>query len=423
MGSFDGSLGWLRVECPHEDRSLKTWRSLFGQLQNGQSRKVSRGQRVLLGPEDVARNAVVHRIVVEDGAEVVLDDKDITLNVREIRVLSGGAFRAGSESCRLYSKINIVFHGSRGDSTHTNDLGQQRTMKGLISQGNLQLHGKLYWPTWTRLARSARAGDSIIFVGDQVNWEVGQEIVVLTSDYFDCPAQFQHMCNTCSKWHIVDPKTHNCRPVPHQNEKRTIVATSMDCIGGERAIQLDRPLEYLHFASEYQTEVVLLSRRITLSGTDSKDDFGGHTAVVRSSNNVPAVGKFSGVRSDNMGQLNVLKRYPFHLHLLGEDGRNSFFQDCSVTNSHYRAFTIHGTNSSRISRNTAYNVKGFAYYLEDGVEEKNLFEYNMAAHVHPIFKAADGPAQGNSTRHVFVLVCFFVSFVFVLLLLKSLSRW
>ncbi len=65
--------------------------------------------------------------------------------------------------------------------------------------------------------------------------------------------------------------------------------------------------------------------------------------------------------------------------------------------SYFRAFTVHGTNSSRVSRNVAYNVEGFAYYLEDGVEEKNLLEYNLAAHVHPI-KTPAGPLLSDGSQ-------------------------
>ena len=42
-----------------------------------------------------------------------------------------------------------------------------------------------------------------------------------------------------------------------------------------------------------------------------------------------------------------------------------------------------------------YNIKGMAYYLEDGVEENNLFEYNLGAHIHPIKQ----PAGGDYGQH------------------------
>ena len=45
---------------------------------------------------------------------------------------------------------------------------------------------------------------------------------------------------------------------------------------------------------------------------------------------------------------------------------DSFFEDCAVLPSFFRAYTVHGTSFSRISRNVAYDVSGSAYYLEDG---------------------------------------------------------
>jgi hypothetical protein len=70
--------------------------------------------------------------------------------------------------------------------------------------------------------------------------------------------------------------------------------------------------------------------------------------------------------------------------------RESYFQDCLVTNSPFRGYVVHGTNHTRVSNNVAFNVKGMCYYLEDGVEENNLFEYNLAAHVTPIYRPANG---------------------------------
>lgn len=59
-------------------------------------------------------------------------------------------------------------------------------------------------------------------------------------------------------------------------------------------------------------------------------------------------------------------------------------QDCSVWKSFYRCLSVHATNKLRISGNVAFDITGSCYYLEDGVEEENLFEYNLAAFVHPI---------------------------------------
>jgi hypothetical protein len=80
-----------------------------------------------------------------------------------------------------------------------------------------------------------------------------------------------------------------------------------------------------------------------------------------------ATGRLSGVQLYRMGQTNVKGRYPIHFHQVGEGGFRSFVQDSSIWHSFYRCVSIHGTNSTRISRNVAHDVSGFCYYLEDGV--------------------------------------------------------
>ena len=52
--------------------------------------------------------------------------------------------------------------------------------------------------------------------------------------------------------------------------------------------------------------------------------------------------------------------------------------------SFYRAFVLHGTHHSTLSRNVAYDIIGHAFYLESGFEEANAITFNLCAHVHPI---------------------------------------
>jgi len=56
----------------------------------------------------------------------------------------------------------------------------------------------------------------------------------------------------------------------------------------------------------------------------------------------------------------------------------------------FRCYVIHATNYARVLRNTAYNVTGNCYYIEDGVEENNYLMFNLAAKVHWI-KSPSGP--------------------------------
>jgi hypothetical protein len=86
------------------------------------------------------------------------------------------------------------------------------------------------------------------------------------------------------------------------------------------------------------------------------------------------------------------------MHMMYEStgAKSSFFQDCSVVNSNFRGYVVHGTNNTRLSRNVAFNVKGMCYYFEDGVEENNIVEYNLAAHISPIYQPAGDGAGGQS---------------------------
>jgi hypothetical protein len=77
----------------------------------------------------------------------------------------------------------------------------------------------------------------------------------------------------------------------------------------------------------------------------------------------------------------VLGRYPMHFHLLG-DCADCYFRDSSVHRSFYRCVSIHGTNYVNVNENVAYDVTGYCYYLEDGVEHDNTISFNLAAHIH-----------------------------------------
>ncbi len=215
-------------------------------------------------------------------------------------------------------------------------------------------------------------GDTHVFLQTEVNWEVGQEILLVTSTFFDCPPEYE------KKW---------CKGRRHENEVRKIVAISDD----RKAVQIDAA-EFQHFASpEYQSEVALLTRRIVLEGTKTNDGFGMHTLVKGEKGTF----RVRGTQVINGGQKNILARYPLHFHLMENQPDRAYFQDNSVVNSNFRCYTVHGTSQALIARNVAYNAYGNCFFLEDGVEEDNRFLYNLAAHVHPIREPVRGGFHGE----------------------------
>ena len=54
--------------------------------------------------------------------------------------------------------------------------------KGIYApNGTVDIHGALYHPTWTRLAATVSGGAAELFVQDWVNWQPGQELVIVTT--------------------------------------------------------------------------------------------------------------------------------------------------------------------------------------------------------------------------------------------------
>ena len=73
------------------------------------------------------------------------------------------------------------------------------------------------------------------------------------------------------------------------------------------------------------------------------------------------------------------------MHVLtGWSGNSSYVRACTVEDSYFRAVTIHGTNGAHLQRLVAYNVAGNAVYMEDGLEEENVIEFNLVAHTMAI---------------------------------------
>ena len=361
-----------RTNCPHMDVALQPFQ-LSGRAVGS---NVDITGRRIIRPCDVDAT-LLGRITVKSGAELVFADADMNLHVGEILVEAGATLTAGSASCPMLGKLDIMFHGTRADSSLQND-DRTRTSKGLVVEGTLNVYGKKYAPTWTRLAKTAAVGDRIIFLQQPTNWEAGQRVLLTTSAHQDCPPQFQ------AAW---------CNNRPHQNEVIVIDSITMDRAQQVYAIKLVSALQYRHHGgAEYQSEVALMDRRIRFWGAPEATGFGMHVIIMGS-----GICHFSGAHVENGGQAHVMARYPIHLHVLRESP-NSFIEDSLFSPSNFRAIVIHGTNSSRVSRNVGYDIQGMALYLEDGVEEKNLIEYNLMAYVAPIKQPADGGyGQGGET--------------------------
>jgi hypothetical protein len=221
----------------------------------------------------------------------------------------------------------------------------------MLSGGTLNLHGNRS-NSWTKLAATAEAGSTSIEVLDAAQWQVGDEIVLASTDY--------------------DPR---------QAERRTIAAISGN------TITLNEALEYMHFGKitfdvDERGEVGLLSRNIKVQASEdaAESHFGGHIMAMVTSKMF-----IDGVELNRMGQHLELARYPIHWHLVGDGGKGQYIKNAAIHDTFNRCVTVHGTNDLQVHNNVTYNIVGHCFFMEDGIEHGNEFVNNLAIQVkcHP----------------------------------------
>ena len=408
--------------CPHLGAGLVDWNALsFSPPADGSDVTLPASASVIIRAGMLIGTAAspYGRIIVPSSSRLIFDDTGASgpvLSLHTLGIRIDGALEAGAPTCRLHGRIEVTLHGLYNSSAAVSDrllstaAAADMHIKGIVVTGaagsRLDLHGKLYHPTWTRLAAhvpgsvqnetaAPAARSSVLFLQDCVNWPDGGTILVTTS-------------------HAKDTRGYDF------NEQHTIAPGGVACIlvDGQQfgKLTLSAPLAHYHHAGarEYQCEVALLTRNVKIQGNAQSEPtdtaplecdatlsdanplvattgwlnmpcpdifltgFGGHVIIIGA-----AEGRLRGVELYRMGMTNVVGRYPIHFHH-STTGSSGEVADCSVHRSFYRAITVHDTFNLSVSRNVAYDITGHAFYLESGVEELNTIEYNLAAFVHAI---------------------------------------
>ncbi len=300
--------------------------------------------------------AAGEQVTFESGTEVILDvsppalggitisgkltfadESDLELSTEWIMV--HGELQIGTEAAPFTHKATITLTDNVKDE-QLMGMGDRGIM---LSGGTLNLHGNRS-NAWTKLSSTAAAGASSIEVLNADQWQVGDEIVLASTDY--------------------DPR---------QAERRTITAISGN------ALTLDTPLEYMHFGQitfevDERGEVGLLTRNIKVQASADAEQsfFGGHImAMVTSKMYV------DGVELNRMGQNLELARYPIHWHLVGDAGSGQYLRNAAIHDTYNRCVTVHGTNNLQVENNVTYNNVGHCFFLEDGIETGNAFISNL----------------------------------------------
>ena len=308
------------------------------------------GKTVILDiPGKVHSLEIGGRLTVADNAGLSLISSWIVVNDGELQI--------GTESNPYMNKFLLKLTGQNRNEVYASSYGIKGDNAFLMIQGKngkLNVHGgsrnKL---SWTQLAATLNVGSNVITLRESVNWSVGDQIVISSTDF-------------------------------DMNQAETFSITEIS--GNNRIIKLNKAASYIHYGElqvynngikswtlDERAEVGLLSRNIVIEGSDAAEmsNYGGHIIVKGG-----AFSQIEGCELRKMGQKGIVGKYPFHWHMLGPTSQQ-YFKSNSIHHTYNRALTIHGTVGVLVESNVAYDHLGHGFFLEDGSEYGNSLINNL----------------------------------------------
>ena len=264
------------------------------------------GQNILL---DVS-TPKLYTIIIE--GTLTFKDTDLELHAHYILANKGNII-IGTPKKPITSKITITLYGKKNDK----QLPMYGNKMMAVHQGVLDIHGVKRNPTFTLLSETANIGAKTIKLKQSVDWKVGEEIVIASTDY------------------------------EHLNSETRFIKEVVN----SKTLVLDAPLQFKHYSAietydgeqfPMECEVGLLTRNILIKGdsTSEGDRYGGHV-MVHGQEEQGTMARISYAEFHHMGQSTIVGRYPIHFHQNG-DIMKSYVEGNSIHDSFARFVTLHG---------------------------------------------------------------------------------
>lgn len=255
-----------------------------------------------------------------------------------------------------------------------------------VRGGRIELYGAVPQPVWTKLNDHAQAGATALTLKDTVtNWRAGDTIAVAPTDFYGVAATERLTLSGATGTQLA-----LSTPLAKFRWGKMQYVTNM-------GMSLTPDPTFVPPATPSPTElderaaVGNLSRNIVIQGVDDSawqtTGFGAHMMIMNLASKVTV----DGVEFRRVGQAGNLARYPIHWHLLSYGGDGLLLGDAighniknsSIWQSAQRCVVIHGTNGVQVLNNICQDIKGHAFFLEDAVERRNVFDGNLALMVRP----------------------------------------
>ncbi len=313
---------------------------------------------VLTFARDRATRLEVGLLRIEEGEEAMEDGFDCDAHSREEgdplerdpTSLERAALEVGTPEFPIPAGVTATIR-----LTHFDGMNPE-TLPAIVNcGGRWDVHGAPMSRTWVKIGAAAKPGEARITLAEEVTgWRAGDRVIVTGSS-------------------SEPSRTFRRRPDgsgPGETEERFIVS-----LGGrdERTLTLDRPLEKAHLGEgETRCEAANLSRNVVIesafpSGTR------GHTMY-----HLGSSGSISYAEFRHLGKEGVLGKYPIHFHRVRDSMRGTAVIGASIWDSHNRWVTVHGTDFAVVRDCVGYLSVGHGFFLEDGTEEYNVLDRNLA---------------------------------------------
>eukprot|EP00210_Caulerpa_lentillifera_P009344 g8908.t1 len=310
----------------------------------GDSVVIPKGKHVLL---DISPPQLY--VIIIEGTLEFEDSQDLHLQCSYI-FIRNGSLKVGTKDSPFTHKAVITLHGH--PETHP-ELPLYGAKNIAVRHGTLDLHGQAKTPTWTMLRQTVFPGESVLKLEEQTNWNVGDQIVLASTSY-----DFR------------------------ETEELTILQVSEN----GRSLTITPTLKHKHLAErlsygiktiEIKAEVGVLTRNVVVRGdSESANTQWGAQVMLHGPKEGTTIGHLENTEFTLCGQAFALGRYPVHFHLL-HNVQDSYVRGCSIHHTFNRAVTIHGVSYFNVEDNIAYDIMGHAFFLEDGIEERNRIQNNL----------------------------------------------
>lgn len=321
-----------------------------------------------------------------EGALVVSDDADIAITATDVEVRAGGLLQIGSSAQPHEHRATVTLTGARGvhvPRAEDNGLDNDGASRGLRVRdgGALILVGALPGRTRSKLNAHAHAGATTFTLADNVHWRAGDQVAVSLTDFYGvgetevltlaadtvgAPTMTTTTALQTFRWGRLQFPI----DAPVNGSGMSLTQGAFTPANGQTPTVLDE-----------RAEVVNLTRNIVIQGADDADwnnaGFGVHVMVMGNQ----SVAQVDGVELRRCGQRRAVGRYPFHWHMLSYAGNGDFrgdaapgahyLRNASVHDSENRGVTVHGTCGVQVHATYAVDVRGHAFFFEDGPERRN----------------------------------------------------